>query len=208
MRCNSRVILHDKCGGLITTTLLEKMDCKGTIFNVHNGLNPSFATIRLLGIKDDILKNILKSIPIGSLLCNEDELDNQENDDTFKQIQNIKEDLNNLCDSLVIGGLNNPKPVFDVLFKYLKPTGTFVVYSQQLQPLVDIETYLHKNNMACHTRIFENWLRYYQILKDRTHPLMQMSGFGGYLLVGIKLFEEDSSHITNNSNKRRKTDDN
>lgn len=33
----------------------------------------------------------------------------------------------------------------------------------------------------------DNWLREYQVLPNRTHPLVNMSGTGGYLLSGVKV---------------------
>lgn len=36
-------------------------------------------------------------------------------------------------------------------------------------------------------RLIENWLRNYQVLPDRTHPEVSMSGGGGYLLTGWKV---------------------
>ncbi len=33
----------------------------------------------------------------------------------------------------------------------------------------------------------ETWMRQYQVLPKRTHPLMSMSGSGGFILVGYKV---------------------
>lgn len=37
----------------------------------------------------------------------------------------------------------------------------------------------------------ESWLREYQVLPGRTHPTMQTSGSGGYILSGIKVLQPD-----------------
>jgi hypothetical protein len=36
----------------------------------------------------------------------------------------------------------------------------------------------------------DNWLREYQVLPNRTHPLVNMSCSGGYLLSGIKVHSD------------------
>lgn len=38
-----------------------------------------------------------------------------------------------------------------------------------------------------HIKLFDMWAREYQVLKNRTHPLMYMSSHSGYLLTAIKV---------------------
>jgi tRNA (adenine-N(1)-)-methyltransferase non-catalytic subunit len=38
-----------------------------------------------------------------------------------------------------------------------------------------------------HLKLFDMWAREYQVLKNRTHPLMYMSSHSGYILTAIKL---------------------
>ena len=38
--------------------------------------------------------------------------------------------------------------------------------------------------MALNLRLSETWMREYQVLPNRTHPEINMSGGGGYLLYG------------------------
>lgn len=52
---------------------------------------------------------------------------------------------------------------------------------------VDCFRELQKQNLAINLRLSDTWLREYQILPGRTHPNMNMSQCGGYLLSGIKL---------------------
>ncbi|CAK8575614.1 unnamed protein product [Lathyrus sativus] len=41
--------------------------------------------------------------------------------------------------------------------------------------------------MTIGLQITEPWLLEYQVLPSRTHPHMQMSVFGGYILSGTKI---------------------
>ena len=36
-------------------------------------------------------------------------------------------------------------------------------------------------------QLFDTFTRQYQVLKNRTHPMMSMDGFGGYVLHAIKV---------------------
>lgn len=70
----------------------------------------------------------------------------------------------------------------------------FAIYHQYLQPLATCMHNLQLGKMAIGLQISESWLREYQILPSRTHPQMQMSGFGGYILSGTRI---SSTHNSN-----------
>ncbi|WOL09656.1 hypothetical protein Cni_G18409 [Canna indica] len=73
------------------------------------------------------------------------------------------------------------------LLPLLAYSAPFVIYHQYLQPLATCMHKLQSSKMAISLQISEPWLREYQVLPSRTHPLMQMSSFGGYTLSGIRI---------------------
>lgn len=201
---NIRTIVYDKCSGLITTSFIEKMSAQGTLYNIHNGNVSSIPILRLYNKQEKDLESIIKSIPIGCLLSENDSEDPWQ---VSKKL--LKKELEeNPCDSLVICGAQDPASYFKILFNYLKPSGVFVVYSQYLQQLAEIDSSLHLNKEACHIKISETWYRQHQVLENRTHPEMQMSATGGFILTGIKLCKEVESQDETNENKRTKTEEN
>ncbi|KAL1195088.1 hypothetical protein V5N11_032224 [Cardamine amara subsp. amara] len=70
------------------------------------------------------------------------------------------------------------------LLSYSAP---FAIYHQYLQPLATCMHNLQQGKMAINLQITEPWLREYQVLPSRSHPHMQMSAFGGYVLSGIRI---------------------
>ncbi|KAG2332075.1 hypothetical protein Bca52824_003255 [Brassica carinata] len=70
------------------------------------------------------------------------------------------------------------------LLSYSAP---FAIYHQYLQPLATCMHNLQQGKMAINVQITEPWLREYQVLPSRSHPHMQMSSFGGYVLSGIRI---------------------
>jgi tRNA A58 N-methylase Trm61 len=42
-------------------------------------------------------------------------------------------------------------------------------------------------NYYIHIKLFDMWAREYQVLKNRTHPMMYMPSHSGYLLTAIKV---------------------
>jgi tRNA (adenine-N(1)-)-methyltransferase non-catalytic subunit len=63
----------------------------------------------------------------------------------------------------------------------------FAIYHQCQQPLTECMHELQKNKIAINLQLSEPWLREYQVLPSRTHPMMQMSGSGGYILSGTRI---------------------
>ncbi|CAL4066429.1 unnamed protein product [Meganyctiphanes norvegica] len=89
-------------------------------------------------------------------------------------------------EGLVIAGRSDPKSVFLGLFEYLKPGFPFVIFSPYKESLVDAYMTI-KNAGGSNLKLSETWLRQYQVLPHRTHPEVNMSGGGGYLLCGVKV---------------------
>lgn len=59
-------------------------------------------------------------------------------------------------------------------------------FCQSLSPLEEAARDLKKRGYL-NVKIFDNWARDYQVLKNRTHPLMSMFSCSGYLLSAIKM---------------------
>lgn len=73
------------------------------------------------------------------------------------------------------------------VFPLLSFSAPFVVYHQYLQPLAQCMHNLQVGKMAIGLQISEPWLREHQVLESRTHPHMQMSTSGGYILSGTRI---------------------
>lgn len=56
-----------------------------------------------------------------------------------------------------------------------------------MEPLVECFKTLQDKKLAINIRLCDTWMREYQILPGRTHPNMNMSQNGGFILTGIKL---------------------
>ncbi|KAJ6336295.1 hypothetical protein OIU78_012819 [Salix suchowensis] len=81
------------------------------------------------------------------------------------------------------------------LLPLLSYSAPFAIYHQYLQPLATCMHNLQQGKMAIGLQISEPWLREYQVLPSRTHPLMQMSAFGGYILSGTKICSSSESRF-------------
>ena len=91
------------------------------------------------------------------------------------------------CDSIVIVARYDPTATLLELLPHLAPSCPFVVYHEYIEPLAECFRELQRQSLALNIRLSDTWMREYQVLPGRTHPSMNMSQSGGYILTGIKL---------------------
>ena len=94
---------------------------------------------------------------------------------------------------LVIVSREHPSNILNVLLPYLGSSRPFVVYSLYREPLLELQMELKGKHNTVGLRVTESWLRRHQILPNRTHPDIIMSGGGGYLLSGIVVGSESKN---------------
>ena len=90
-------------------------------------------------------------------------------------------------DSLVIVARYDPTETLMAMLPFLAPSCSFVVFCEFIEPLTRCFLELQRRSLAINLRLTETWAREYQILPGRTHPNMNMSQSGGYILTGVKL---------------------
>ncbi|KAH9375026.1 hypothetical protein HPB48_020271 [Haemaphysalis longicornis] len=90
-------------------------------------------------------------------------------------------------DGLLVASKHHPTAIVLSLLEFVAPSRPFAVFCSYREPLVDCYAQLKDAGSAVFLKISESWLRSYQVLPDRTHPAINMSGGGGYVLSGIKV---------------------
>ncbi|XP_018422147.1 PREDICTED: tRNA (adenine(58)-N(1))-methyltransferase non-catalytic subunit TRM6 [Nanorana parkeri] len=99
---------------------------------------------------------------------------------------------NKNADGLIIASRFHPAPLLLTLLGFVSPSRPFVVYCQYKEPLLECYTKLRERGGVINLKLSETWLRNYQVLPNRSHPKLVMSGGGGYLLHGITVAREAS----------------
>ncbi|XP_065257592.1 tRNA (adenine(58)-N(1))-methyltransferase non-catalytic subunit TRM6 [Emys orbicularis] len=94
------------------------------------------------------------------------------------------------ADGLIVASRFHPTPLLLSLLEFVAPSRPFVVYCQYKEPLLECYTKLREKGGVINLKLSETWLRNYQVLPDRSHPKLMMSGGGGYLLSGITVTVE------------------
>lgn len=90
-------------------------------------------------------------------------------------------------DGLLVASKHHPTAIVQSLLEFVAPSRPFAIFCSFQEPLVDCYTQLKNAGSAVFLRLTESWLRSHQVLPNRTHPSINMSGGGGYVLTGIKV---------------------
>lgn len=90
-------------------------------------------------------------------------------------------------DALIIASKYDPTSTLLQMLPFLAPSCPFVLYCEFIEPLTECFRELQRLQLAINLRLSDTWTREYQVLPGRTHPNMNMSQSGGFILTGIKL---------------------
>ncbi|KAL7741858.1 hypothetical protein ACLKA6_012075 [Drosophila palustris] len=90
-------------------------------------------------------------------------------------------------DSLVMAAKEHPSNIIQALLPLVKPSRPVVIFSTCKELLQETFMELKTTGKVTNLHVTSNWLRTYQILPNRTHPEVNMSGNSGYLLTGYTL---------------------
>merc|ERR1712106_644750 len=85
-------------------------------------------------------------------------------------------------DGLIIVCKQHPAALLTQLLPYLAPSRPFTVYSPYKEAVMSAYMSVKDAGVGIACCVSETWLRQHQVLPQRTHPMVTMSGGGGYIL--------------------------
>lgn len=95
--------------------------------------------------------------------------------------------LNQKVDSLIVASREHPLNIVKELMQFVAPSRPIVIFNLSKEVLMDCYFELKNLGNITNLRLTSNWMRQYQILPQRTHPVVSMQGNSGFLLVGWKV---------------------
>lgn len=118
--------------------------------------------------------------------------DNEEKKEEYlpkwqKENKRACELLKEKFDSLIIVAREHPSSIVKTLLPFLKSSRPIVIFNLSKEILMELYVELKSTTKITGLHLKSNWLRMYQILPNRTHPEVQMSGNSGYLLCGYTI---------------------
>jgi tRNA (adenine-N(1)-)-methyltransferase non-catalytic subunit len=95
--------------------------------------------------------------------------------------------LNQKVDCLIVASREHPLSIVKELMQFVAPSRPIVIFNLSKEILMDCYFELKNLGNITNLRLTSNWMRMYQILPQRTHPVVSMQGNSGFLLVGWKV---------------------
>lgn len=92
--------------------------------------------------------------------------------------------LKDHVDGFIVCAKEHPSTIIKSLLPFVKPSRPFVIYNTSREILADLYVEMKSTYSVTNLKITSNWMRSYQILPNRTHPEINMSGNSGFLLTG------------------------
>ncbi|CAM9249660.1 unnamed protein product [Choristocarpus tenellus] len=110
----------------------------------------------------------------------------------------VREWMREGSDCLIIASKYDPTTSLHAMLPFLIPSRPFVVYSEFIEPLIACMRSLQLTGAGIKLQLLDTWMREFQVLPGRTHPLNNMSSSGGYLLAGIRVLNKHDPQASNN----------
>lgn len=93
--------------------------------------------------------------------------------------------LREQVDGLVICSKEDPAEILRALLPFVLPSRPIVIYNTSREVLSELYVDMKSSYSVVNLKITSNFMRSYQVLPNRTHPEINMSGNSGFLLTGL-----------------------
>ncbi|KAJ2895792.1 tRNA (adenine(58)-N(1))-methyltransferase non-catalytic subunit trm6 [Coemansia aciculifera] len=212
---NARVLAVDDGQGMIIGSLLTRISKGGQVIGIHDGDVSNYDAIRYMNFPaEDIKDHRLYTLPWSKLyhtmepfteeLTEDSSIDDRSGRERrLRGHTRLSETLDTVrrgeFDALVISTNYNSKSVIERLAPYLGGSRMLVVYDQSKDALLETFAWLRQSPDFLNVRLTESWLREYQVLPSRTHPMMNTSGGGGFIVSAIHLASTATATATSSS---------
>jgi tRNA (adenine-N(1)-)-methyltransferase non-catalytic subunit len=194
---DARIITYDRTNGVLQAMLLFNLGDNAKIYQVlDKQCHPNTETAKMMNLT--LIKNRWRAVPRNpNFLLGEvkdsapvEELpvaaaSGPEPSHWIKGLEAREELLAAPADSLIVVDDEDPLAAVLDLLPFVALCGSIVVWSPFLDQLTPI--YSAIRNDAVNIRISETWYRHHQVLSNRTHPTVNMSTAGGYLLTATRV---------------------
>ncbi|KAF8445648.1 Gcd10p-domain-containing protein [Boletus edulis BED1] len=213
VRPGGRYIVVDDASGLLVSSILDRIGCEGRIISINDADSPpAYPALTLLNYEKETLTSVLSTLnwataqedytPVmapleptsGRIRSERQRLRLDKRRLTSDALMDTRQVLfSGEFDGLLVASDYDPFEIIEMLSPYLAGSASIVVQNMFLQPLADLQAKMWLIPSYLAPSITESWLRPYQVLPGRTHPTMNASGSGGFLLHAIKVYDDPNA---------------
>ncbi|KAH9947122.1 Gcd10p-domain-containing protein [Amylocystis lapponica] len=220
-----RYLAVDDASGVVVSGILERLGGTGQLLTICDvDSPPAYPVMTHMNFKKEVVSSTLSSLNWATadedytpILPPSEPTDGKFNSDgqrsritkrkvTTSALMQTREELfAGEFDGLIVASQYEPFSILEKLSPYLTGSASIVVHSPHVQILADLQSKLRDLPQFLGSAVTEVWLRRYQVLPGRTHPMMNTSGSGGYILHAIKVYDDPAANpVTAHRHKAKK----
>lgn len=225
VRPGGKYLLIDETGGVILYAMLERMNCEGTIVLIHENEHANYSALKHSNYLDDLIRSKVKMINWLQILEPEQEKIEFEEiagpelsemkapkRSQYYRRQKRANEINEVIELVEQGNFDgfisvttlDPKSYLPMIIPKIGGSRPMAIYSQFKETLLETQHFLTTDKRILAPSIFETRVRHYQTIIGRIHPTMTMRGYGGYLLIGTRVFPRDAVQAVGRGMGRKK----
>ncbi|KAJ3731995.1 Gcd10p family-domain-containing protein [Lentinula guzmanii] len=209
-----RYLAVDDASGLVVAAILERLGGSGMLLTIcDTDSPPAYPVVANMNFPPDMVQSVLISlnwanseqdyvsvhapveVPVDEIRSDRQKTRLRKRKAAYDLLENTREELfGGEFEALVVASQYEPSGIIDRLVPYLAGSASIVAHSPHSQPLVDLQNKLRNTPGFLGPSLTEGWLRQYQVLPGRTHPTMNTSGSGGYILHAIKVYDDPTAN--------------
>jgi len=209
IRPDGRYLVVDEASGLIVTALLDRLGPDGRVLTICDVESPpAYPVMGHMNFDEKYVNTVLSSLNWAT--ADEDYIpllpptepdsgvyQSERQRRRLNKRKGVAESLNSTreelfsgeFEALIVASEYEPFSIVEKLSPYLAGSASIVVHSPHLQVVSELQAKLRALPQYLGSSVTESWLRRYQVLPGRTHPVMTTSGSGGYLLHAIRIYD-------------------
>ncbi|KAL5534101.1 hypothetical protein ACEPAG_562 [Sanghuangporus baumii] len=229
VRSDGRYLVVDEASGLLVSAVLERLGDEGRIITVCDVESPpAYPIMSHMNFDEDVVNKILSSLNWAT--ADEDHTPvvppsepesgvyrSERQKSRYNKRKKVVGNLFNTRDELFAGEFDallvasdyEPFSIVEKLCRYLAGSASIVIHSPFIQVLAEVQARMKPLPEYLSPSITEGWLRQYQVLPGRTHPVMTTPGSGGYVLHTTRIYDDPNANAvvyTRSKGKKRKRD--
>lgn len=199
--------------GLLQAALLNQLHDNGSLVHIFSSTSEQNAlrAVKAMNFSETKIKQML-TISLDEILntkneenipeekdeenvpnCSDDK--KRKSDEAYTQIKKKHRPItstdglnfikSNKFDGLIVVCREEPNEFVKTLLPYLSLSRPFVIYSAYREVLVSMYAEFKMRRDVVFLRLTDNFMRYHQVLPNRTHPDVTMDDGGGFLFSGL-----------------------
>ncbi|CUG87120.1 Hypothetical protein, putative [Bodo saltans] len=171
---NAIVLCYEKTNGVLCASLLNRLGEHGKVLQVMDKVShPNIVTAKVMGLSD--VKQRWKAVPRNQPFLTGEDYETAEKEEAVAAP----------AAAAAAATEEQPTAASAVFLPLVALCGHVVVFSNFLENLTEIYSLIR--NDCINIQISETWYRHHQVLSNRTHPTVNMSTAGGYLLTAVRV---------------------